>query len=222
MAPSSHIALQAFRCLSSLLRILRLALLHVSYSWVGVYVHCTCWDLLKLDTKNSVYQRRAKQKAQHDQHARFRYFYVGQSVMAWNFCPGSNWISGVIAQQLRSETYMVDVWWPGVETPHWPLEGVSACLCPGVRYWHRSAFNLSFWVTAASWAWLTMTQICRRLVSWLTRPPLQIQPHRVLQVLVQIQRQLLLILSLILVGIHLDNISHLCDLVMHKLGEGRM
>ena len=69
----------------------------------------TRWDLLKPDTRKGVCRRQAMQKAQHDQHARSRFFYVGQSVMARNFGPGNNWISGVIAQQLGPVTYLVDV-----------------------------------------------------------------------------------------------------------------
>ena len=68
----------------------------------------TRWDLLKPDVRKRVWCQ-AKQKEQHDQHARLKLFYVGQSVMAQNFGPGSNWISGVITWQLGPLTYLVDV-----------------------------------------------------------------------------------------------------------------
>ena len=69
----------------------------------------TRWDLLKPDTRTSVCRRQAKQKERHDQHARTRSFYVGQSVMARNFGSGNNWISGVIVRQLGPVTYLVNV-----------------------------------------------------------------------------------------------------------------
>jgi hypothetical protein len=69
----------------------------------------TRWDLLKPNTRTSVCRRQAKQKEQHDQHARPRNFYVGQSVMARNFGSGDSWVSGVIVRQLGPVTYLVNV-----------------------------------------------------------------------------------------------------------------
>ena len=69
----------------------------------------TRWDLLKPDTRTSVCRRQAKQKERHDQNARTRSFYVGQSVMARNFGSRNNWISGVIVRQLGPVTYLVNV-----------------------------------------------------------------------------------------------------------------
>ena len=69
----------------------------------------TRWDLLKPDTRTSVCRRQAKQKERHDQHARMRSFYVGQSVMVCNFGSGNNCISGVIVHQLGPVTYLVNV-----------------------------------------------------------------------------------------------------------------
>ena len=69
----------------------------------------TRWDLLKPDLRAKVSQRQFKSKQRHDQHARPRSFYVGQSVMARNFGHGNKWIAGVVARQLGPVTYLVDV-----------------------------------------------------------------------------------------------------------------
>lgn len=69
----------------------------------------TRWDLMKPDIRESVNRRQAKQKERHDQHARPRLLYTGQSVMAKNFRSGEDWVPGVIVQQLGPLTYLVDV-----------------------------------------------------------------------------------------------------------------
>ena len=69
----------------------------------------TRWDLLKPDLRDRVRQQQAKQKEQHDQHARLRSFSEGQNVMARNFGTGATWIPRVIARQLGPVTYLVDV-----------------------------------------------------------------------------------------------------------------
>ena len=53
----------------------------------------TRWDHLRPDIGQQV---RKHQKTHHDQHARARWFTIGQSVMARNFRPGVAWIPGTI------------------------------------------------------------------------------------------------------------------------------
>ena len=57
----------------------------------------THWYLLKPDSSQNVCQRQAKQTERRNQHARFRRFDIGQSVMVKNFGSGDSWIAGVIA-----------------------------------------------------------------------------------------------------------------------------
>ena len=69
----------------------------------------TRWDLLKPDVDGTVKQSQARQKAQHDQHARSRSLSVGDSVVARNFSSGPDWLQGVVAKRLGPLTYLVDV-----------------------------------------------------------------------------------------------------------------
>ena len=69
----------------------------------------TRWDLLRPDIGQRVRKHQATQKDHHDQHARARWFTIGQSVMARNFRPGVAWIPGTIVQQLGPLTYLIDV-----------------------------------------------------------------------------------------------------------------
>ena len=69
----------------------------------------TQFDLLKPSTKGAVEARQAAQKANHDQHSRFRSFAIGTSVMFKDFCHSQQWIPGTIVQNLGPLTYQVDV-----------------------------------------------------------------------------------------------------------------
>ena len=69
----------------------------------------TQFDLLKPSTKGAVEARQAAQKANHDQHSRFRSFAIGTSVMVKDFRHSQQWIPGTIVQNLGPLTYQVDV-----------------------------------------------------------------------------------------------------------------
>ena len=70
---------------------------------------CTRFDLLHPDLTRKVEEKQAKQKNQHDQHAKPRQFKVGQAVLAKNMRPGDAWIPGVIVKQSGPVSYQVDV-----------------------------------------------------------------------------------------------------------------
>ena len=53
-------------------------------------------------------EKQPQQKADHDQHARARYFSVGDPVMMKNFRPGSAWLPGTIASKLGPLSYLVE------------------------------------------------------------------------------------------------------------------
>jgi len=52
-------------------------------------------------------KRQAPQKAAHDQHARFRQFAVGDSVMVKNFSSGPNWLPASVVDKLGPLSYLV-------------------------------------------------------------------------------------------------------------------
>ena len=69
----------------------------------------TRFDLLKPDNKHHVESQQAKQKEQHDQHARVRCLLPGSPVMVKDFCHAGSWIPGIVLRKLGPLTYSVDV-----------------------------------------------------------------------------------------------------------------
>ncbi|XP_058858757.1 uncharacterized protein K02A2.6-like [Acipenser ruthenus] len=66
-------------------------------------------DLLYPDERARVEQKQAQQKANHDIHARQRFFKVGDSVFARNFGTGPQWLSGTISKQTGPVSYVVQL-----------------------------------------------------------------------------------------------------------------
>ena len=66
-------------------------------------------DLLHPNVESVVCLSQAKQKAQHDIHAKEREFTIGQQVLAKNFCSGIKWLPGTITERLGPLTYHVRV-----------------------------------------------------------------------------------------------------------------
>ena len=69
----------------------------------------TQWELLKPNVGGTVKQSQARQKTQHDQHARTRSLSVGEFVVVRNFGSGLDLVQGVVAKRLGPLTYLVDV-----------------------------------------------------------------------------------------------------------------
>ena len=67
--------------------------------------------LLKQSYESHVFTNQGQQKTAHDQHAKSRDWFVGQSVMARNFCPGPDWVSGIIIEKLEPSSYLT-LWIP--------------------------------------------------------------------------------------------------------------
>ena len=65
-------------------------------------------DLLRPDRESHVLNKQSQQKDQHDQRARDREFFVGQSVMARNLRPGADWVPAVVVERLGPLTYLVE------------------------------------------------------------------------------------------------------------------
>ena len=65
-------------------------------------------DLIRPDYPSRVLAKQAQQKAQHDQRAQEREFFVGQSVMARNMRPGPDWVPVVVIERLGPLTYLVE------------------------------------------------------------------------------------------------------------------
>ena len=74
-------------------------------------MHChirTRLDLIHPDYPSQVLAKQAQQKAQHDRRAQERELFVGQSVMARNMRPGSDWVPAVVIERLGPLTYLVE------------------------------------------------------------------------------------------------------------------
>lgn len=70
----------------------------------------TRFDLLRPDYERKVCEKRAKQVAHHNQHAKMRQFHVGQKVMVKDMRPtDTKWIPGVDIKQLGPVSYLVKV-----------------------------------------------------------------------------------------------------------------
>ena len=71
-------------------------------------------DLLKPSCDSHMFTKQGQHKTAHDLHAKSPEWFVGQSVMAKNFHPGPNWISGIIIEKLGPlslvETSAQQVW----------------------------------------------------------------------------------------------------------------
>ena len=65
-------------------------------------------DLLKPSCDSHVFTKQGQQKTAHDLHAKSREWFVCQSVMAKNFRPGPDWISGIIIEKLGPLSYLVE------------------------------------------------------------------------------------------------------------------
>ena len=63
-------------------------------------------DLLRPDCESAVRAKHTQQKLQHDQRARERAFFVGQSVMARNMRSGADWVPAIVVERLGS--YLVE------------------------------------------------------------------------------------------------------------------
>ena len=55
-----------------------------------------------------MFTKQGQQKTAHNLHAKSREWFVGQSVMAKNFRPGPDWISGIIIEKLGPLSYLVE------------------------------------------------------------------------------------------------------------------
>jgi len=75
---------------------------------------CSCneafalFDLLKPSPEATVLDKKATQKSVHDSHAQEQNWFVRQSSMAKNLCPGPQWIPAVIVEQLRHLSFLVE------------------------------------------------------------------------------------------------------------------
>ena len=67
------------------------------------------FHLLQPNCEQKVNEKQAEQVASHNQYAKKRNFVIGQEVMARNLLPGSNWVPGVIIQQLGPLTFLIQV-----------------------------------------------------------------------------------------------------------------
>ena len=68
----------------------------------------TRFDLLRPDPESRVEEKQARQKVDHDRHARYRQFTVGQEVMAKNLRPGPDWVPAVVVEKLGPLSYLVE------------------------------------------------------------------------------------------------------------------
>ena len=66
-------------------------------------------DLLQLNVESAVHLSQAKQKTQHDSHAKGRGFSIGESIMAKNFRTGAPWLPRTITERLGPVTYLVQM-----------------------------------------------------------------------------------------------------------------
>ena len=69
----------------------------------------TRFSLVLPNTESQVFKKQADQVAQHNQHAKSRYFTIGETVMARNFRPGTKWIPGTITKQKGPLTFIVQL-----------------------------------------------------------------------------------------------------------------
>ena len=68
----------------------------------------TRFDLLKPSQEGRVMEKQSQQKTDHDNHAKERTFFLGQSVMAKNLRPGPAWIPAVVVERLGPLSYLVE------------------------------------------------------------------------------------------------------------------
>lgn len=68
----------------------------------------TRFDLLHPNIQKHVEKQQQKQKSNHDQHAKFHEFKVGDSVMAKNLRPGTNWVPALVIAKLGPLSYLVE------------------------------------------------------------------------------------------------------------------
>ena len=66
-------------------------------------------DLLRPEPENTVFQKQAKQKKDHDCHTRQREFFIGQRVLTRNMRDGPRWLLGTIVERRGPLTYLVQV-----------------------------------------------------------------------------------------------------------------
>ena len=75
----------------------------------SLFLHSqTRLGLLKPSCDSHVFTKQGQQKTAHDLHAKSREWFVDQSVMAKNFRPGPDWISGIIIEKLGPLSYLVE------------------------------------------------------------------------------------------------------------------
>ncbi len=68
----------------------------------------TQFDLLKPDIKTHVAEKQARQKQDHDKHAKARLFEVGDAVMAKNLRPGPDWVKAIVISKLGPLSCLVE------------------------------------------------------------------------------------------------------------------
>ena len=66
-------------------------------------------DMVRPDVSQTVFEKQASQKQNHDRHVRPREFVVGQKVMVKSFKPGPNYLPGTITDVVGPLTYTVCV-----------------------------------------------------------------------------------------------------------------
>ena len=69
----------------------------------------TRFDLMRPNAKEQVMSKQAKQKAQHDEHAKSRSLVPGAAVLARDYSGPDKWISGIVLQRLGPITYSVEI-----------------------------------------------------------------------------------------------------------------
>ena len=69
----------------------------------------TRFDLMLPNAKEQVMSKQAKQKAQHDKHAKSRSLVPGAAVLARDYGGADKWVSGIILQRLGPITYSVEI-----------------------------------------------------------------------------------------------------------------
>ena len=69
----------------------------------------TRFDLMRPNAKEQVMSKQAKQKAQHDEHAKSRSLVPGAAVLARDYSGPDKWISGIVLQRLGLITYSIEI-----------------------------------------------------------------------------------------------------------------
>ena len=69
----------------------------------------TQFDLLRPELEETVCQKQAKQKKDHDLHTRRREFFIGQRVLVRNLRDGPRWLQGAVIKRKGPLSYLVQL-----------------------------------------------------------------------------------------------------------------